>query len=181
MSLASLRAATDKQTCHIYIQDLVADTENTLASQVRLCDTYYRQTCPLICGDLRCCLYLSVISCIDIPKMGHTTNFDLLVDKFQMPNKTCTFCKSLWVWIKCNCRSLERLTIFNEGYQILSLLQKIKFWTLPKQKTISVCFLMLYNFLGYITSLLNGHTCPPISWRIFLLQTAAIFRRNSNL
>ena len=52
MSLASLRAATDKQTCHIYIQDVVADTENTLASQVRLCDTYYRQTCPLICWDL---------------------------------------------------------------------------------------------------------------------------------
>jgi hypothetical protein len=35
MSLASLRAATVKQTCHIYIQDLVADTENTIASQVR--------------------------------------------------------------------------------------------------------------------------------------------------
>ena len=36
---------------------------------------------------------------------------------------------------------------------------------------------MLYNFLGYIMSVLNGNICAPPSWKIFLLETEAIFRR----
>lgn len=56
-SLASLHAATVKQTCHIYIQDLVADTENKLPSQVQLCDS---QTSSMICGEFDvACTYLS--------------------------------------------------------------------------------------------------------------------------
>jgi hypothetical protein len=40
MNLARLHAATAKQKHHIYIQDLVDDTEDKLASEVRLCDPY---------------------------------------------------------------------------------------------------------------------------------------------
>jgi len=49
--------------------------------------------------------------------------------------------------------------------------------TSQTKKTISACFLMLYNFLGYIMSVLNGNICAPPSWKIFLLETEAIFRR----